>query len=110
MKPVIAPASRGFGGHQILPAGASGVGQAEDGTPRFVVLAERVRLVDMTGAAGLAGYKSRDMVPRLIERDGFPLPVIGGNGADYRWRVSDIDAWVAALPHVPLRSPSRSAA
>ncbi len=93
----------------IVPAGSSGVGQAEDGTPRFVVLTERVRLVDMRAAAGLAGYKSPDMVPRLIERDGFPLPVIGGNGADYRWRVADIDAWVAALPFVPLRASTRGA-
>lgn len=94
---------------RAVPAGSSGVGHDAEGTPRFLVLTERVRLVDMRGAASLVGYKSPDMVPRLIERDGFPAPVIGGNGADYRWRVSDIDAWVENLPSVELRGPGRMA-
>jgi len=77
-----------------------GVGHADDGLPRFMILTDRPRLVDMRGAAYLAGYKSPDMVQRLIDRDDFPLPVIGGNGGDYRWRVSDIEAWVASLCQV----------
>lgn len=85
---------------------AHGLGHGEDGLPRFMVLSDRPRLVDMRGAAFLAGYKSPEMVMRLLDRRGFPMPVMGGNGAEYRWRVSDIDAWVASLDPVErLRGP-----